>query len=223
VRGLLQRWMWVIALALPLAAGGCSDDEGCDPNDECPPPPAYDEPTSPDNVLNNLQLSYRQREIAPYSALLAADFTFYFDPATRSQLGIEYWTRTTDSLQTEQLFTSNDVTKITIDLNYPIGDEPVAGVGKERWRLKRVMDVFLDVDVEPAGSPVTTYRIEDQTQDYYFRQGRTPADTLDSSPTASKWYLVEWRDHGSGFSKGRVGLSTTENATWSNIKTLFSK
>ncbi|TPW17410.1 MAG: hypothetical protein FD129_388, partial [bacterium] len=64
---------------------------------------------------------------------------------------------------------------------------------RDNWTKLFVTDVYLDVDFAPVGQEVTTYRVENQTQRFFFRRGRTnppsgPADTL--------MYIVEWRDQG---------------------------
>ncbi|HEX7878651.1 MAG TPA: hypothetical protein VF720_04545 [Candidatus Eisenbacteria bacterium] len=177
---------------------------GCTEIDDGPQDPGRYEPqTSEDNVINNLQVAYRQRQIGKYAELLASDFQFYFDPKTRGQLGIEFWSRTTDSLQTEVLFNSSDVTSIKIELTWPKRSASGAGylTPREGWTKLFLTDVFLDVDVQTPGQPVTTLRVEDQTQRFYFRKGRTyppsgPADTL--------MYLVEWRDEGDPDAPGSV-------------------
>jgi len=188
------RLKWVALMFCALALTG---SYGCTEVDETDPPPVYLPQTSEDNVLNNFQVAYREREISEYAKLLASDFQFYFDPATRGQLGIEFWTRTTDSLQTEQLFNSTDVTKITIDLTWTPKSAQGAGYvqPREGWTKLFLTDVFLDVDVQPSGSPVTTYRVEDQTQRFFFRRGRTYPP---SGPSDTLMYIVEWRDDGTG-------------------------
>jgi hypothetical protein len=203
----------------PILAGCASDDDTCD---SCPPDPGYVAQTSPDNVLNKFQASYRARDINAYAELLAEDFRFFFDPATRNDLGIESWDAGQDSAATGALFESPVVTDITINLMYPAGDDTVTGAGRERWRHKRVTEVFLDVDVQPTGGELTTYRVENQTQDFYFRQGRTPADTLESSPTADDWYLVEWRDRGTSSTLTPGRLTASEATSWSGIKALVT-
>jgi len=178
--------------------------------------------TSEDNVIENFQRAYRRRDTTAYARLLANDFQFYFDPSTRDQLGIAYWTRTDDSLSTEQLFTYHDVSKIVIELDWPRGSATAAGLPAPRatWTRLFLTDVYLDVDFAPAGQEVTTFRVEQQQQRFYFRRGRSnppsgPADTL--------VYIVEWRDMGigaGGFSSLALALSPT---TWSGIKTLIGR
>jgi hypothetical protein len=155
----------------------------------------YKPQTTEDNVLHNFQVAYREKEISEYAKLLASDFQFYFDPATRNDLGIEFWTRTTDSLQTEQLFKSPDVTDITIELSWPLRSAQPAGFLSPRdgWTKLSLTDVFLDVDIQPTGGELTTYRVENQTQRFFFRRGRTHPP---SGPSDTLMYIVEWRDEG---------------------------
>ena len=209
----MARWLPRLLLFVSLAIWSCGDGGETIPTDE------YLPQTSEDNVLNNFQVAYRQRQADQYAKLLANDFQFYFDPVTRGQAGLEYWTRTDDSLRTEQLFTSAEVPRIVIDLKWPAKSAVSAGYvpPREGWKKLFVSDVFLDVDFAPAGQEVTTFRIENQPQRFYFRRGRTyppsgPGDTLT--------YIVEWRDQGLSGSKPGMPL-TAEASTWSSIKTFF--
>ena len=151
--------------------------------------------TSEDNVLDNFQVAYRKKLINEYARLLANDFQFYFDPVTRAQLGIEFWTRTEDSLRTEQLFTSPEVTKIVIELDWPARSAIGAGFLAPRngWTKLFLTDVYLDVDFAPIGQEVTTFRVEQQQQQFFFRRGRTSPP---SGPSDTLMYIVEWRDQG---------------------------
>ena len=207
-----RRWMALLLLTLSFSLASCGDD------DDPPPPDAYVPQTSEDNVLENFQRAYVTRDIAAYSQLLAADFQFYVDPVTRDQLGgLEFWNRTQDSLSTEALFTAPEVTKITLILTWPRGSAVSAGFSPPRhtWTKIFVTDVYLDVDFAPIGQETTTYRVENQTQRFFFRRGLTYPP---SSPADTLVYIVEWRDQGvSGF--GSAAL-TKSPATWSRIKTL---
>ena len=214
-------WLRMMAvgavLAMVIGLAGCSDDE-----DE-PAGPTPVSHANSDSIMAAFQRAYRLRDADMYAQLLADDFRFFFDPATRQQLGIESWDRMADSVHTGALFESPEVTKIVIDLKYPFGDMQATGPERSTWRLKRITDVYLDVDFMPIGQPEpTTFRVEDQTQSFYFRRGRTAADTLSGSPTSGLWYLVEWRDHGTS---GGGALQTTNSdvaGTWSRIKGIIS-
>lgn len=180
----------ILGLSPFLLLNGCSEGQEEEKNEILPQ-------ISEDNVLNNFQVAYRKKRIEEYAKLLANDFQFYFDPVTRNQLGIEFWTRTEDSLRTEQLFTSPEVTKIVIELDWPEKSAAPAGFLPPRggWTKLFLTDVYLDVDFAPAGQEVTTFRVEQQQQRFYFRRGRTNPP---SGPSDTLTYIVEWRDQGTG-------------------------
>lgn len=171
-------------------AAGCTTEVKPVDEDE------YKPRTSPANVAHNLVVSYSKREIERYAELLAEDFQFFFDAATRPAGIPIFWTRLEDSTGTARLFRASDVTDIRITLTYGV-DKPVTQVGRDKWRWIQVTDTFLEVDQPPVGGgEVLTLRVDGDLQDFYFRQGRTPGDTLPDSETAKLWYLVEWRDQG---------------------------
>lgn len=65
----------VLAITITLAGAGCIFD---------PTPPGdtgeVREPTTPENVIYNLELSYDTRDIQLYKQCLSENFTFYFNP-----------------------------------------------------------------------------------------------------------------------------------------------
>lgn len=187
-RSFLAPFILTFGLTSSLLFGGCSEVIEEPPTDLRPQ-------TSEDNVLHNFQVAYRLKRIDHYARLLANDFQFYFDPATRDQLGIEFWSRTEDSLRTEQLFTAPEVTKVVIDLQWPVRSATGAGYlhPRDKWTKLFVTDVYLDVDFAPVGQEVTTFRVENQTQRFFFRKGRTNPP---SGPSDTLTYIVEWRDQG---------------------------
>jgi len=209
--------MRIQEVALLLAAGVLGlTFSACRKCDSCAVTDPYFSQSSEDNVLHNFQAAWRGREIQEYAKLLATDFRYIPDTNTRRQLGIESWDREAESLRVACLFRDPDIKKITMDLSWPARSADPAGFAAPRdvWTKLFLTDVFLDVDVEPVGSPLTTYRIEDQTQRIFFRKGRTwppsgPADTLT--------YIVEWRDEGTGATKPTAAV---EPSTWSKIKLL---
>jgi hypothetical protein len=171
--------------------------------------------------MENIQRSYRTRDIEAYARLLANDFQFFFDPATRNQVGIEFWTRTEDSLRTEMLFTAPEVTRIVLELDWPRGSATNAGFLPPRhaWTKLFITDVLLEIDFAPPGEDVTTFRVENQQQRFYFHRGRT---TPPSGPADTLVYIVEWRDMGTGSSSGRGVMLTNAPTTWSRIKGLIN-
>ena len=133
----------VTAIALlAVLAWGCGDDPTCA---DCPPGddhPVYLPQTSPENVINNLRVSYLRREIGPYAKLLAPDFRFYFQSADIPPgLPCEYWNRDEDSTGTGALFgATTEVSNIFVDLGaFTVEDSVrVEDPGVKRIRLTHV-------------------------------------------------------------------------------------
>ena len=88
---------------------GCDDEESPPPDIREPPPPNYGdykEPTAPESLINNLQVSYRRREIEKYAQILAPEFRFRFQPIDQNEIGKEFWTHDEDSVGTRALLTT---------------------------------------------------------------------------------------------------------------------
>jgi len=204
------------AMVLSLAACGDETDHICheaNPPIEC----VLKAPTSEANLLDNLQAAYEYRDVAAYSDLLADDFRFYFDPDTRSSNNLpEFWNSDTDSTQTGRLFTSTKVSEIRVNLTFNRTAVPDSRPG---WSYIIVQDTFLEVDQIPDQSEPEgiTFRVDGQIQKFYFRKGKSPADTLATSATAQRYYIVEWRDF--GFGTGALASSAAVRPnTWGQIK-----
>jgi hypothetical protein len=172
---------------------------GCTTDIDTPPVEVYLAQTSPANVLENLRRAYRNQNDEVYADQLATDFLFYFDPDTRSEKQLpEFWNKTQDSTQTYLLFESDQVSDIRIELTYIRESQPVNEVGREHWELINVTDETLEVDLKPevGQDEGVTLLVEGQIHKFYFRRGRTEADTAAASPTSKNYYIVEWRDQG---------------------------
>ena len=63
-----------LAAALALLGLACFNEE------EPPPAPAHFEPSSPVNVLKNVEISFNSRDINLLKAMVGPNFVFYFDP-----------------------------------------------------------------------------------------------------------------------------------------------
>jgi hypothetical protein len=190
-----------------LCMTACSDDN--------PATTTYLPQTTEDNVLENLIRAYNDQDIEGYSRLFASDYQWYMDPTKRKQLGIEFWTRTTDSLQAEALFSSPHVTRIDLRIDWTRGSATSSGFLPRpcEWTKLSIADLTLDVDVTCPDRGSTTFRVENQLQRLFFRRGRAcptsdPADTL--------LYIVEWRDEGSQ-AKPMRSSPAVEMSTWSSI------
>src|SRR5215468_6064970 len=97
MRSLFSR---LLPLLLVAASGimGCRDstivcDLCCD---RC----LYSSPTSPESLIANLQVSYRNREIEHYAVLLAPEYIFKFQPIDANDIGTPSWSREQDSTGT---------------------------------------------------------------------------------------------------------------------------
>ena len=211
---------------LGLGAGGCvTRTDHCK---GCPRGLTIDKFIAPrlqaSDVIKNLQAAYKQRNIAEYAKLLADDFTFCFDPATRPDNVPECWDRAADSTATGRLFAAVDVSDIRIVLTYG-ADVPVSEPGREKWRFIRITDTFLEIDKVPATGEVITFRVDGDVQDFYLRKGRSPADTLAASPTSREWFLVAWYDRARQYSAqwpSVSGTATEAVTTWSGIKGAYA-
>lgn len=208
----------VLLLAAALAGCGSEDKEPCL---DCPVSPRL----KPADVVTNLQLAYRQRDATTYGKLLADDFTFWFDPASRPVGVPEFWNYLEDSTGTGNLLTATDIIDVRIALAFDSLDKPDPIANHVGWRKILVTDTFIEVDKQGyiAGGEPTTFRVDGDEQQFYFRKGRTPADTLASSATSKEWYLVEWHDlaHPS-LSAGGANSAVSKASTWSNLKALYS-
>jgi hypothetical protein len=98
---------------------------------------------------------------------------------------------------------------------------PITDPAKPDWELINIGDEFLEVELQatPGQTEGITIVVDGQIQKFYFRKGRTPADTLASSLTSSQYYIVEWRDLG-------VQLAVSDHlmaqpSTWSMVKTFY--
>lgn len=169
---------YVTLLCMALVLGACGDDP------VTPEEPVYLQPTSPENVIENLQTAYRFRDIDGYSSLLAPEFIFLVQPLDVAEFG-EFFTRDRDSAGTAALFATPIVSGIWIDLTYDPA-EPATEIEFPPGTMKiRVTHTFIEVD-ETTG---ITWQIDLSIQDFFFRQGST-ADGED--PT--HWLIIEWRE-----------------------------
>jgi hypothetical protein len=214
-RGLRSIGAGLLSFLLGFALCGCRDGEPC----VCP----YLLPqTSPDNVLKNLQTSYKTRDIEQYAPLLADDFRFYIAQNTRDELGLpEFWTRGQDSLVTARMFSSPQVNDIRITIQY--SPTPTADAAHPGWNRIVAGDEFLELEIkaQPGETEGITLVVDGQVQRFYFRMGRSPADTLSTSPTSRLFYLVEWVDEGLSLTKPLGAPEASEPSTWSRLKAMF--
>ena len=203
----------VFAIAAVFVFKGCIFS----PDVKDPEPPIdYKDQTSPENVVNNLAASYERREIEPYAVLLDPQFIFRFQTKD-VPVGLErdYWNRDEDSTGTAALFNATtEVSKISLELGaYSSVDAGRVDMpGAKRIRLTNVK-----LEVEQFNG--TTFVVQGDIQDMYFRRGRVEVGT-----DSTKWYLAEWQDQtgGGAPSRGLTPLASdpaggAQDASWGQI------
>lgn len=207
---------WLLAFVVVLLVFGCGEDT-IEPDLQ----PLYLPNTSPENLVKNLQTSYRRREIDQYTKLLAPEFVFVFQPADAGQIPNGTWNRDADSLGTGALFRTPDVSNIRIDLLFGAAEKPQETGFAEDVRQIRIKTTFLEVNESASG---ITLQITDP-QDFFFRPGRT-----ENGEDPGTWFLLEWRDLPSVSSPGHplnlrersLSLSPeTETSTWGKLKSKY--
>jgi hypothetical protein len=194
---------WLLGLVAPLLVlvVSCNDETVV-----APPVDSHDFST-PEGVVEALQVSYRTRDLALYAELLAADFNFRFQPLDQTLYG-EYWTAEQDTTGTGALFRTPMVSTIRVDLSHgPTEDPGEAGFDSDVRKL-RMTGVQLEVDQFDG----ITFHVTD-LQDMFFRPGR---ESLGEDPT--RWYLLEWRDLPSTASPRPL----VQSITWGVIKLLYN-
>lgn len=216
-------------LGVAVLAAGCSGPK-CD---TCGTPYTCvdNDQSTPTQVVESLVCAYKVADCAGYSALLADDFSFWFDPATRPTSVPESWGRGADSTATCRFLGDNRIRVLLITLTYG-AEEPDTRAGHTGGRHIRVTNAQLEADLLLNNGGSLSYIVEGDAQDFYFRRGRTPQDTLAASPTAQKWYLVEWRDLGDTAAPGVVAARAAGPApvsprpavaplTWGDLKAIY--
>ena len=138
----------------------------------------------PGNLLQNLIIAYNEREIAPYESLFAPDFTFHFAPGPEADEYPGGMTREEDLRCTRNMFASERVTDIHLDMEW--GD-PVEVLWKNEPAVRiSLLDMELRVTTLTGILQTTGHR-----QDFYFRMGESGR-----GEEPGRYYIVGWVDHG---------------------------
>jgi archaetidylinositol phosphate synthase len=180
----------LLALALggaAIAGVGCASEETDDrPRGAVSPLDAFD----------RFQRAWYERDVNGFALLLADDYDFVLDSFTVQQVGFATATARQDSAAVARILGAFEVEDVRIDLRFDGATQTVTGPDGRNWERMEVRDVLLDIDVRPVGQDIVTFRVEDQTQVFFYRQGASSGDTLAGSSTRDRWFLVEWRDLG---------------------------
>ena len=206
----------VVLFGISIFTFGCNDEppieilDGCDDvGGNALTISGYCPPTTPEILINNLQVSYRRREIEEYAKLLAPEFIFKFQPIDPDTIGKEFWTHDDDSVCTQAFLESPEVAEIRISLLFSGRDTTWNFPGTPLDTLKiRILTANLEVDQTDD----ITWVVTDQ-QDMFFRLGK-----LENGEDPSHWFLYEWDELTSLASpRSLAGRATT----WGRLKCMY--
>lgn len=164
----------------------------------------YQPRTTISGVMNNLKVSYRNREIERYEELFHPAFNFVFDPAdVQENPDIPpSWDWSEDRSSTRNMFEADLVERIQIDFVVgPPQDATEADQGQ--WVFpsgtKRVIvtEVSLNVDTrDPTGGENIIYRVDGDQAIFFLVQ-----DSVETQDGLPVWKIFEWRDKKIGGSR----------------------
>lgn len=183
-----------LPLALCLVSvclSGCFKPSDCVPGEPgCEGGPIYSLDLShPDSLLQDIEESWRRREINEYIKLMAPEFVFVFQQDDAFGIPEGFWNRDDDSTGVANIFDSPEVTAIRTDLTWGQPESGQLTTTEEEATRSIVFDTFLDVDLNGGE---TTLRVDGDVQWFFFRRG----DEAKNEPT-DRWYIIEWQDLGS--------------------------
>jgi hypothetical protein len=151
--------------------------------------------TSPQNLLENLKASYKQRQLDEYDSLLSRDFEFVFCPYDQSQPDIpDSWGRVDEIDAQDGMFDSEYVQDLTMDFEYstPIFDEEHFDGVDSLWVVE-VTQMRLSLTgtppSAPPGTPAETYRVNDGQVTMWFR--KDPGNVVGGRQI---WKIVEMQE-----------------------------
>lgn len=177
---------------------GCSNDS-C----TCPAGPeiVYPERTSPENVIEKLNLAYVNMDLEAYMDCLAESFTFFVSPDELNNPyydGPESWNTAVEETIHRRMFSGAAGTQLMFQ---PITIEWNAG--DELWRYTE------DADVRVTISPITYFATAPQLF-------VVAVDAERTGPAGEElWAIVEWHE------LSEYGGRVSEVGNWSSIKLLF--
>ena len=187
-----------------LLIAGCSSSTGPDEAD------GYLDPTSPENVLANLERAYEEMNVEEYLACMSEDFRFYFTEEDQSGYGLPPWLYRSDERQIhENMFDPEaGIEEITLELAVT-EIETIPGLDPRSLRGDEVVYTMdIDLRVRFVGDMVW---LAMDPQEFRFRA------VEDGRDGETEWELLAWYDleWGSAPADGR------EDAGWGGIKCCF--
>lgn len=204
------KWMApACLLLLSVMTAGCGDED----NKEADP---YSYINTPAGILEDLKTAWVRRDSTRYADFFADDYRFHSDPNTVWELP-EFWERPEELATVGTLFAAPRVNDIRVIL---YSTQPQPDSTHHGWWLITVNDEYLEVELKPAPGETEgiTLVVDGQINKFWFRKGRTAADTLATSATSQKYYIVEWQDLGA---LSKPGDFMTKGTSWTRVKTYF--
>jgi len=187
--------MVTLATAVALLALSCGDEEGVTPQE----PDRY-KPTSPVNVLENVELAFNNRDIDLLKAMLSTTFIFYFDPDDVGQHppGSQYripggWSYTEFWRVADNMFTK----AYSISLSIPTDQIGTPGENETTYRADNVsINLIVMVD------ELTGYQANQGYCNYEFEK-------YTGEEGKKCWRLTKWWDRTAVFADGSLGVKPT--------------
>jgi len=185
-----------LGAAVALLAFACGEEEGVTP----PPGPDRLEPTSPANVLKNVELAFNNRDVDLLKAMLSTTFVFYFDPddvgqyAPGSRYEIpESWSYAEFYTAVNNLYTDAYSIKLTI----PTGNVGTPGENETKYRAENVS--------------INLLVMVDELNGYIADQGfcNFAFESYTSEAGKKCWRLTGWWDRTAVPADGRIGFMPT--------------
>jgi hypothetical protein len=175
--------MLLLAAALALTALACFEEE------ETPRAPKRFEPSSPVNVLKNVELSFNHRNIDLLDAMLGPGFVFYFDsrdvgqsPPGKTYIIPESWSRAEFLKAVTNMFDKALRISFSIETDN-VGEPRPEETEYYAEKVPAELLVMLDEMNGYIGESASAFAF----QSYRAEGG------------AEYWRLTEWRDNGAGF------------------------
>jgi hypothetical protein len=181
---------FVIITVLALA---CGEEEGVTPTE-----PDHLVPTSPVNVLKNVEISFNQRDINLLKAMLSTNFVFYFDPRDvgQSPPGSQYEIPESWSYAEFRQAINNMFDKAySINLSIPTGRVGTPGENETTYKAENVTISLLVMIDELNGFIANAGYCNFEFERYTTKEGK------------KYWRLTGWWDRTSEFFDAYPGVA----------------
>jgi hypothetical protein len=182
-------------LMVAVLALACGEEEGVTPTE-----PERLEPTSPVNVLKNVEISFNERDINLLKAMLSTNFVFYFDPRDVGQNppGSHYeipesWSYTEFWQVARNMFRR----AYSIDLSITTSGVGTPGENETTYKAENVNISLLVMISELSG-----YIADSGYCNFAFER-------YDSASGKKYWRLTGWWDRSSEFFDAYPGVTPT--------------